>query len=270
MIIVNQWGGRLGNNIIQLSNIIDIALTYKHNISFNTTHKYFNLKKIESYFSKYNNSEILRDRFNFFYKDKLPYSNETFQQNNKERNQILKDAFVIKDIDKLNNNDLVIHIRSGDIFTSRPHPGYIPPPLSFYTTQIKKYKYRQIIIVCEDKVNPVVNKLLELYENSVYNKNTLEEDIRLVLGATNIISSVGTFVPSLLLISNNIKHYIVCNHNKLQDYYKIMSPWKNTKQQRDYILTYEFIQTDDDELSDDELSRVDTCIQSIRIHTHKI
>ena len=34
MIIVNDWYGRLGNNIIQLANIIDLALFYKHNINF--------------------------------------------------------------------------------------------------------------------------------------------------------------------------------------------------------------------------------------------
>lgn len=30
MIIFNTFSGRLGNNIIQLSNIIDIAIAYKH------------------------------------------------------------------------------------------------------------------------------------------------------------------------------------------------------------------------------------------------
>jgi hypothetical protein len=35
MIIFNNLGGRLGNNIKQLSNIIDIAIAYKHNIKIN-------------------------------------------------------------------------------------------------------------------------------------------------------------------------------------------------------------------------------------------
>ena len=36
--IFNKFGGRLGNNIIQLANIIVIAIAYKHNIKFNVTH----------------------------------------------------------------------------------------------------------------------------------------------------------------------------------------------------------------------------------------
>ena len=34
MLILKKWCGRLGNNIIQLSNIIDIALKEEHNITF--------------------------------------------------------------------------------------------------------------------------------------------------------------------------------------------------------------------------------------------
>lgn len=35
--IFNKFGGRLGNNITQLANIIVIAIAYKHNIKFNVT-----------------------------------------------------------------------------------------------------------------------------------------------------------------------------------------------------------------------------------------
>ena len=243
MIILKSWSGRLGNNIRQLSNIIDIALTYKHNIIFNVKHSLFNVKIITNYFSKYNNSEIVTDKFNFFYKNKLPYSNEIFELNKEERNKILKEAFFINSINKLHENHLVIHIRSGDIFGLSPHPNYVPPPLSYYTKQIDKHKYQKKIIVCEDKVNPVVNKLLELYENMVYKKNTLKEDIKILLGATNVISSVGTFVPALMQMSDNIKHLYStnsCSGEELRDYYIIMKPWKNTKKQRNYILTYNY------------------------------
>ena len=262
MIIFTKWFCRLGNNIIQLSNIIDIAIANKHNITFQVKHPLFNLNIIENYFNKYNNKKILRDKNNFFYKNKLSFSSKIFEKNIEERNKLLKDAFLIKDIKKLNKNDLVIHLRSGDIFSNFPHSVYLPPPLSFFTKYINKYNYRKIIIVCEDNYNPVVNKLLKLYKNSVYNKNSLKDDIQILLGASNIIFSIGSFVPSLMLISNNIKNIngvgyydklqdTIPKNNKsfynekfnsseLQNYYKIMYPWKNTKKQRDYILTYEY------------------------------
>lgn len=244
MIIVNNFHGRLGNNIQKLSNIISIAIAYKHNIKINVKKlKFFDLSVIEKYFNKYNNSEIITDKNNFFYNSRLPFPNDIFKQNIEERNKILQKAFLINNINKLPENDLVIHIRSGDIFNSNPHPNYVPPPLSYYTKEIDKYKYEKIHIICEDTINPVVNELLKLYKNVVWEKNNLEKDIIIILGATNIILSVGTFIPSLMKLSNNIKYIhnsFKTNINKNQEYNKIMRPWKNTIEQRNYILTYDY------------------------------
>ena len=243
MIIFNRLSGRLGNNIMQLRNIISIAISYKHNIKINAKKlNFFDLSVIEKYFNKYNNSEIITDKNNFFYNSRLPFPNDIFKQNIEEINKILQKAFLINNINKLPENDLVIHIRSADIFISNPHPNYVPPPLSYYTKEIDKYKYEKIHIICEDTINPVTNELLKLYKNAVYEKNTLEKDIRIILGATNIIYSVGTFIPSLLLLSNNNKYIYgkACNNEELKEYYKIMKPWKNTIEQRNYILTYDY------------------------------
>ena len=242
MIIFNNFGGRLGNNIKQLSNIIHIAIAYKHNIKFNVRKlNFFDLTVIERYFNKYNNSEIITDDKSFFYISRLPFPNEIFEQNIEERNNLLKKAFLINNINKLPENDIVIHIRSGDIFTN-PHANYVPPPLSYYTKEIDKYKYEKIHIICEDTINPVVNELLKLYKNAVHERRTLENDIRMILGATNIIFSVGTFIPALMLLSDNNKYLYgeACNNEELKEYYKIMKPWKNTITQRNYILTYKF------------------------------
>ena len=206
MLTITHWMGRLGNSIQQLSNAIDLAIAYKHNIKFNVRHGLFNLSVIERYFKKYNNSDKITDIDQFFYRQKLPYPPDTFTRNSEERNKILQESFLITDIDKLPENDLVIHIRSGDIFGNNPHGGYVPPPLSYYVKQIEKGNYQKIHIICEDRVNPCVNKLLELYTNSVHHTNTLEKDIRLLLGTTNLVFSVGTFVPSLMQMSNNIKY----------------------------------------------------------------
>ena len=241
MIILDAWYGRLGNNIIQLSNIIDIAIAYKHNIKIKVKKlHFFDLSVIEKCFNEYNNNEIITDKYNFFYNSRLPFSKDIFKQNIEERNKILQKAFLISTINKLPENDIVIHIRSGDIFSSNPHPNYVPPPLSYYTKEIDKYKYEKIHIICEDTINPVVNELRKLYKNAVYERNTLEKDIRIILGATNIIYSVGTFIPSLMLLSNNNKYLYgkVFENEELKEYYKIMKPWKNTIEQRNYILTY--------------------------------
>lgn len=238
MIILNAYYGRLGNNITQLSNIIDIAIVYKHNIKINVKHKFFDISVIEKYFNKYNNDEIIKDGNQFYFSSKLPFPNDIYKQNIEERNKILQQAFLINNINKLPENDVVIHIRSGDIFRSTPHPNYVPPPLSYYIKELNKCKYEKIHIVCEDTINPVVNKLLKLYKNAVHEKNTLKKDIRIILGATNIIHSIGTFIPSLMLLSNNNKY--LSKKFYTEEYYKIMKPWKNTVEQRNYILNYDY------------------------------
>jgi len=245
MIILDKWYGRLGNNICQLFHIIDIALFYNHNVCFNVEHKFFDLKIIEEYFNQYKNDIILKCPQGFFFNRKFTeiYNDkEKYIKNSIIKKDLLKKSFLVKDINKLDENDIVVHIRSGDIFNKNPHYNYVPPPLSYYVKELNKKEYNKIIIVCEDKINPVVDKLLELYKNSVYTQNTLEEDIKIVLGATNILSSVGTFVKSLIILSNNIKYHYGhdCNNPELKDYYLFMKPWKNTPEQRDYILNYEF------------------------------
>ena len=234
MIIVEKWFGRLGNNIISLCNIIDIALFYKHSIQFKVSHEFFNLKMIEEHFSNYSNESILKDGNNFYYGLDVPDEKDT-------KINLLKQAFLIKNVNKLDEDCVVIHIRSGDTFCrKRPHPLYCPPPLSFFEHILNKHNYKKIIIICEDKVNPLVDKLLEMYENSTYSKNTLEDDIKTLLGATNVISSVGTFVRSLLLLSDNVKNYysVKYTEQQLKDYYSFMKPWKNTPKQRSFMLNY--------------------------------
>ena len=243
MIILNNWYGRLGNNIQQIFNVISIALWYDQDIYFKVSHNLFDLKIIENFFNKYKkNSDLITDKHNFFYTGKLPFPKYVFESYNTEKINLMKKSFLIKDIDKLDKDDLVIHIRSGDLFKKNPHSYYIPPPLSYYIKQIDKNKYKQIIIVCEDKINPVVNKLLELYKNSIHNINSLQEDIKIILGATNIISSIGTFTFSLLIFSEHIKyhHGQKGKYKELKNYYEIMSPWMNTKEQRNYILDYKY------------------------------
>lgn len=243
MIILKNWYGRLGNNIVQLSNIIDIALFYEHEISFKCKHKLFDVTIIENYFKMYKNEEIINHP-NFFgngieYIKKIP--EDIYEKNNITKIKLLKQAFLIKDVKKLDENDVVVHIRSGDTITKeKPNFWYTPPPLSYYTTELNKKKYNKIIIVCEDNIHPVVDELLKLYKNAVWNENTLEQDIKLILGATNVITSVGWFAKQLLLISDNIKNEYHFNMEEHIKYKSVMFPWKNTEEQRQYIMSYKY------------------------------
>ena len=107
--------------------------------------------------------------------------------------------------------ELVIHIRSGDIFRSRSiHKNYGQPPLAFYILCIKDIKPSSITLVFEDYSNPVIFLLIS-YVNSINCKlrlnklNSLKEDVSCILNAKAIIFGNGTFVPGILLGSKSIK-----------------------------------------------------------------
>ena len=108
-------------------------------------------------------------------------------------------------------NELVIHIRSGDIFDSKLiHPKYGQPPLSFYILAINHFKPKSIILIFENKKNPTINSLIS-YINGIKCKlkiqktSSLKDDISYLLNAKNIVCGNGTFVPGILLGSSNIE-----------------------------------------------------------------
>jgi hypothetical protein len=118
--------------------------------------------------------------------------------------------------------------------------------------------YKRIILISEDRLNPTVGELLKLYPNIEFKIQSLEKDIKLLLASNNVIMSFGTFVPSLLTVSNKIeKMYkpsyagngsknmallttlgIEVHDFELRDYFNKQGRWKNSKLQRDLLINY--------------------------------
>jgi hypothetical protein len=129
------------------------------------------------------------------------------------------------------------------------------PPFSYYKNIIDNVRYKNIILIAEDTKNPVIGKLLTHYPNIIFKIQSFYKDIQTILGATNVISSFGTFIPYLLLLSKNIKNLYQPNYQgwyghfsktsihlhkiDLSDYSKKMRPWKNTPEQIEMLLNYE-------------------------------
>ena len=65
----------------------------------------------------------------------------------------------ISDRSSIHENDLTIHIRSGDIWqediSREPHDSYCALPFSFYETIIREYNWRHIHIVTENRNDPI-------------------------------------------------------------------------------------------------------------------
>lgn len=252
MNLVLRKSGRLGNFLIRIRNALHVALFYKYNIILkkhafiNTTYIVINPKiNLEA--------EKFIDSSSFWDRSKIKNIDTSLFEKNKDKvTNIMKDIFTIKKIKPFGINDLVIHIRSGDIFEkSGSHGGYVMPPLSYYKNIIDKNNFNNIILIAEDTGNPCIPHLLNLYPKIMFKLRTLEKDVTIALGAVNMALSFGSFIPELLNISDNIKNVYCpdycpyrktgCNTHitKLMKYYAKLTPWGNTPEQIEIMLNYE-------------------------------
>jgi hypothetical protein len=92
------------------------------------------------------------------------------------------------------DTDLVVHIRSGDVFASNfPLEHYIQPPFSFYEKIICENRYRHVFLVSENRENPVIAKLLDTFPNTTFLSNDFEIDFKILLRAESFVYYNKTF-----------------------------------------------------------------------------
>lgn len=282
-IFIKKWRGRLGNNIKQIKN----ALIYAYLLNVNLIippHQYFNKTYIKLFKKK--DTKIIIDKNNDNQFNNLSSVNLNIEDNSGLKNRkdkpnisiyydkiknILKKIFYINrniidkyNIDSKKNNiiinekTLVIYIRSGDLFPHdiniKAHSSYISNPFYFYQYIIDKYKdyYKNYILVCEDLNNPVAKKLLKKYKFIKWNKNSLENDLLILLLAHDIVTCVGTFIAGISYLSKKInkiyypsfigkKNYFPnCKFEKIQlpNFKEKMGKWSNTEEQKKLLIDY--------------------------------
>jgi hypothetical protein len=223
VLVLDKWQGMLGNTIIQVYNVILIAIHKKYNIrlpnpdpeqknKFSKYSKFY--KKRDIILNSESDKKELKNRYNFYYQKWLPEYKDCFDKNHDEAVKLLKELLIFDDneIVDLPRDTLMIHMRSGDIFANCPHPKYVPPPLFFYDSIINEKKYTSHLIATENGRNPCL-KHLRSRENTKWINNGLMKDIYHIMGAKHILFGVGSFVPSLLMLSNNVeKIYVPSNY----------------------------------------------------------
>lgn len=244
---------RFGNFVAQITHALHIALFYNYNLIL-PKHMFFNSTYIVINESVTLENEKIYDKDgnNFFNAHKIQnIDSALFNLNGDRVLSILKGIFNINKESALGIDDLVIHIRSGDLFCEGwVHPNYVTPPLSYYKNIINANKYDNIYLIAEDRLNPCINKLLELYPKIKFKIQSLKDDITLILRATNIVTSYGTFIPGILRFSDNIKNIYspdyreirvpgcITHITQLSEYRTLMGPWKNTPEQIKIMMTY--------------------------------
>jgi hypothetical protein len=217
-LVISYWYGRLGNNIIQVKNALHIALYSNYNVII-PQHLYF--KCCELNVAPNNEDTPIEyiygnDCYQFYGNYNL-VNNECYSMNNEKVRDILINLFTIdyKILEPLGEDELVIHIRSGDAVVGNGlHPQYIIPPLSYFTKYIESNQYKRIYILAEDNHNTCIDALKNKYKNIDFELRTLTNDISLILRGRNVMMSVGSFVPALLWVTKTTKTIIYPSYDE--------------------------------------------------------
>ena len=107
--------------------------------------------------------------------------------------------------EELTANDLVVHVRSGDIYFREGVGDWGQPPVAYYEKIIREEPWSRVFVVCEDNESPVLRPITALCESlgiqHFFQSGTLAEDLALLARATNLVVGRGTFAPAVVLLN---------------------------------------------------------------------
>jgi|GEM_PF-2924411 len=264
--------GRFGNAIIQLCNAISIAqkinaknvkiLDLEGMDKLFLKNKVFVCKGIRVSISNcFDTSEnVLLG--NFFYSNLQKNITNSKLSGVEEVASELSNFLIFDQTESFEPTTLVIHIRSGDIFSGKNvHPGYGQPPLSYYTLLLKKENPDNVVIVFEDNENPVIDELIYYCKKRSINvssvSSSLRKDVEVLLKAKCLVAGFGTFVPIIASLSRHLekvyffdrKDYsfydfkgidLLVVKDKDGDYRRqvLSNNWVNSEEQRELMVNY--------------------------------
>jgi hypothetical protein len=252
MLIIKPFG-RLGNNIIQIINCVkENIYCHKHkNISLKLL-KNFQIKIFQN-FPEYLEFDFLlkncQDITDIFWDTKTNITNEQMIN--------IIDLYIKPyinyniDFDTGINfdTDLIIHMRSGDIFNINfPLNQYIQPPISFYIKIIQENTFKNIYILSENyQINPIIPELLKKFNNIKFLSNDIYTDFLIMLNSSYFVNSNTTLSYVVNSISKKKKKIFLSSwtigidnneyiHYYYNEYYLHSNKTHDEKIQR--LLTY--------------------------------
>lgn len=219
-IYLPEWYGRLGNNVIQLINVITYGLQNNYDIIKFPYHYAFNTTEI--ILNKSNNildpikTFLAREECCFYFmvmNDKLKYTINIKEIFNKYIKNIFNNINYNLDI----NYELTIYFRSGDIFERELNSDYVQPSLSFYQEVIKNKS--NILLVSENLNNPIAKLFSYKY---LWKQNDIFEDLNILINSKEIVMGNSTFCLLILLLSDKNEKIYMADYI----YNKFINIWK--------------------------------------------
>ena len=81
------------------------------------------------------------------------------------------------------------------------------PPYYFYKNIIEQNNFLYILLVIEDKSNPIIQKLLNNYKNIKITSNDQYEDFKIIMNSHHFVNSSSSFSSSAILFNNSLKNF---------------------------------------------------------------
>ena len=269
---VSHWSGRLGNNIQQIANCIMAAEKYKSTFRQKLDHDIISKYDVNfeellasdwSGEGRYYSWEALTHCEKGIYEG----GNETglgveyiYRNMRKTCQKHIAPNLKLPQKDPIGDDTIVMHLRSGDNYHRifDPPTNYIPNPLIFYLNLIESFD-KCILITEPDRENPIVHELSKIDKVQIQS-STVADDFATLMNAENVaLSGVGTFAMAAALCSTTLKNLYTTDllltehlnytmlyktsvdvHVMELDNYLPVFPcsWKNTEEQRKFILDY--------------------------------
>jgi hypothetical protein len=206
---IPRWFGRLGNNIQQLSN--GIYFCEENGIKF-TSPDHPMISAIELNFGN-RQFKIKESSHNWFYFFDGPEADffANIEDLNYQR-KFICEQYILPNLkvnrtlvnDPLPEEHLVIHLRSGDLFTHWPkmHP---QNPLVYYMHLLNLFEFN-VSIIAEDESHPFVEVFKKL--RVPLEVLSIEDAYTKMLRAVSLATSgIGSFPMSAALCSKNLKRF---------------------------------------------------------------
>ena len=256
---IHKWFGRLGNNIMQLANSIYVAQVTNSSLHV-PVHAMLNRTSWE--FTTHNATKIDRmcgsivmhgGEAGFFYRAQCSWQHNMTSENVSSilKTQVrpylrLSSVRASSDVD---NDTVILYIRSGDIFGTNPHPGYAQPPFAFYQRVIEMNAGRHIRIVTDlerpDLVNPVIPEILKHFPNTTMYNQTITQDFSDMLTCNRIAGAMSTLFSVIHTLSSEKQCVYKPFCSRDENAYCATFPgyiapgnWSNSEGQRKTMLTY--------------------------------
>ncbi|WP_457105279.1 coagulation factor 5 8 type domain-containing protein [Methylobacterium sp. P5_C11] len=162
------------------------------------------------------------------------------------------------------DDQLLIHIRSGDIFSTWVDPHYPQPPFAFYRMVIDRLlaegRIQSVKLVFENRLNPVIAEVEAYAERRglpvEIQSESLIADVTALVNGRYLVFGLGTFGPAICHLSDHVEQvfYFASNWPQgfqsiptigkvievrdLEGRYMKVGEWQNSDAQRRTMIDY--------------------------------